>query len=89
VKRPASVRAAVARLREARLRTVERQLMGHLRYLRRYDLLAHDTLIRLLHRVVVANRAIRGSKETSRAGAALDTYQQIFGSSRVRVMENC
>lgn len=60
--RPASVRAAVARSREARLRVVERRLMGHLRYLWRRDPLAHDALIRLLHRVVVANRAAQDSK---------------------------
>jgi hypothetical protein len=35
--------------------------VGHLRYLRRCHPLAHDALIRLLHRVVVANRAIRDS----------------------------
>jgi hypothetical protein len=62
VSRPASVRAAVARSREARLRAVERRLVGHLRYLRRRDPLAHDALIRRLHRVVAANRAIGGSK---------------------------
>lgn len=62
MRRPASVRAAVARSREARLRAVERRLMGHLHYLRRHDPLAHDALIRLLHRVVAANRAIRGDK---------------------------
>lgn len=62
MRRPTSVRAAVARSRESRLRAVERRLMGHLRYLRRRDPLAHDALIRLLHRVVVANRATHGSK---------------------------
>jgi len=36
--------------------------VGHLRYLRRRDSLAHDALIRLLHRVVAANRAIRGDE---------------------------
>lgn len=56
----AGVRAAIARSREARLRAVERRLMGHLRYLRRRDPLAHDALIRLLHRVVAANRVIQG-----------------------------
>ncbi|HWO25259.1 MAG TPA: hypothetical protein VNO30_41250 [Kofleriaceae bacterium] len=56
------MRAAVAKSREARLRAVERRLLAHLRYLRRHDPLAHDALIRLLHRVVVANRAIQGSK---------------------------
>jgi hypothetical protein len=61
VRRPASVRAAVARSREARLRAVERRLVGHLRYLRRLDPLAHAGLIRLLHRVVAANRAIQSS----------------------------
>jgi hypothetical protein len=54
VRRPASVRAAIARSREARLRAVERRLV-------RRDPLAHDALIRLLHRVVAANRAIQGS----------------------------
>ena len=53
------MRAAVAKSREARLRAVERRLVGHLRYLRRRDPLAHDALIRLLHRAVAANRAIR------------------------------
>jgi hypothetical protein len=46
----------------ARLRAVECRLVWHLRYLHRCDPLTHDALIRLLHRVVVANRAIRGSK---------------------------
>jgi len=36
-RRPDSVRAAVARSREARLRAVERRVVGHLRLLRRND----------------------------------------------------
>jgi hypothetical protein len=37
VKRAASLRAAIARSREMRLRATERRLLGHLRYLKRHD----------------------------------------------------
>jgi hypothetical protein len=44
VKRPASVRAAVAKSREARLRAMERNILATLRYLRRRDPDGHAAL---------------------------------------------
>jgi hypothetical protein len=52
VKRTASVRAAVAKSREARLRAVERRLVGHLRYLRRHDRAGYEALVGMIRRVV-------------------------------------
>ncbi len=51
-RRPESVRAAVARSREARLRRVERRLAAHLRFLLRRDPAGHDALVGMLRRVV-------------------------------------
>lgn len=52
MKRPASVRAAVAKYREARLRAIERRLVGQLRFLRRKDPDGYDALVGMLRRVV-------------------------------------
>lgn len=51
-RRPDSVRAAVARSREARLRAVERWLGAHLRFLRRKDPDGHAALVDTLRRVI-------------------------------------
>jgi len=51
-RRPESVRAAVARSREARLRAVEGRLVGHLTYLRRRDPDGHAALVGMLRRVI-------------------------------------
>ena len=48
----ASVRAAVARSREARLRAVERRLVGNLRYLRRHDRAGYEAMVGMLRRGV-------------------------------------
>jgi hypothetical protein len=42
----------VAKSREARLRSIERGLTAHLRYLRQYDRAEHDALAGMLRRVV-------------------------------------
>jgi len=52
VKRSASVRRAVARSRQARLRRVERVVVEHLEYLRRHDPEAHAAFVECLRRVV-------------------------------------
>jgi hypothetical protein len=52
VRRPESVRRAVARSREARLRAVERGLTRHLRFLWRHDRDGYDALVGMLRRVV-------------------------------------
>jgi len=49
------VRRAVVRSRPARLGTVERRVVGHLRYLRRHDPEAHAAFLEMLRRV--ADRA--------------------------------
>ncbi len=51
-RRAESVRAAVARSREARLRRVERRLVAHLRFLLRRDPAAHAALVAMLRRMV-------------------------------------
>lgn len=56
MKRPASVRRAVAKSRNARLRAVERRLVGRLRYLRRHDRDGYDALMGLLRRVITTVR---------------------------------
>jgi hypothetical protein len=52
VTRSASVRRAVAKSRECRLRTVERRLLGHLRFLKRHDRDGYRALVEMLGRVV-------------------------------------
>jgi uncharacterized membrane protein YccC len=52
VKRPESVRRAVAKSREARLTAVERRLGVHLRYLARHDPDERDQLAACLRRIV-------------------------------------
>jgi hypothetical protein len=54
VKRPAHVRAAVAKSRAARLRAIERRLVGQLRFLRRRDPDGHTALVACLRRIVGA-----------------------------------
>lgn len=51
-RRPESVRAAVAKSREARLRRIERGLLGHLRFLKRRDPDGHAALVGMLRRVI-------------------------------------
>src|SRR5688572_25341185 len=51
-RRDASVRAAIERSRGARLRRVERRLVGHLRYLRQHDRAGYRALVALLRRAV-------------------------------------
>jgi len=58
-RRPASIRAAVARSREARLQAMERRVAGHLRYLRRYDPDGHAAFVAALRRVI-ARQSRRG-----------------------------
>lgn len=47
-RRPDSVRAAIAKSREARLGAVERRLTASLRYLRRHDRAGYDALVAML-----------------------------------------
>lgn len=60
-RRSASVRAAVAKSREQRLRRVERRLLANLRYLKRHDRDAHAALVALLRRVVARQTSARTS----------------------------
>jgi hypothetical protein len=60
VKRPASVRAAVAKSRETRLGAVERRLTGHLRFLKRHDPDAHAAYVACLRRVVATHAPRHG-----------------------------
>jgi len=52
VKRSASVRAAVARSRESRLKAMERVVGAHLRYLKKHDRAAFEAFVACLRRVV-------------------------------------
>lgn len=58
-RRPASVRAAVAKSRETRLRAVERRLLARLAFLRRHDRDGHAALVALFRRVL-ARQSRRG-----------------------------
>jgi hypothetical protein len=51
-RRPESVRRAVAKSRAARLRDVERRLVGHLAYLRRHDPDGHAANVGMLRRII-------------------------------------
>lgn len=52
MKRPAHVRAAVAKSRETRLRAVERRLNARLAYLRRHGCDEYAALVALFRRLV-------------------------------------
>jgi len=58
-RRPASIRAAAVRSREARLRAMERRVAGHLRYLRRHDPDGHAAFVAALRRIL-AQQSRRG-----------------------------